>query len=81
MNEYYFTFGQQHYTTEGVEMKDHYIKVIAETGDKARGLFITHFMSKHMEAPDKFSLQYEAEEFDVIKHLYPRGEYMVLKPL
>lgn len=82
MKTYYFTFGQSHYTQDGEPMKDHFIRVIAESYGKARELLITHFTSKRMEAPDKFSFQYDADEFErKWIAFFPKGEYLALHQL
>lgn len=77
MKNYYFTFGQGHSTIEDVPMKDYYVRVISDTYENARLLFIQEFTSIYMENLDKWSFQYEEDEFN--PESFPGGEYLVIE--
>lgn len=76
MNNYYFTFGQDHCTIDGYKMKDHWVRVAAEDFMIARLLFISEFSSVVMPASDKWSFQYDEKEFK--KEYFPKGEYQFI---
>lgn len=77
MKNYYFTFGQNHWNREGFPMKNHWVKVTADSYEAARSLFMQEFTSNYMERPDKFAFQYTEEEFT--PHYYPGGEFLALE--
>lgn len=70
---WYFTFGQSHATTDGIQMKDHWIRVVADDFWEARSKFIEKFSSIRMDAADKWAFQYSEDEFDKI--YFPGGEF------
>ena len=76
MHNYFFTFGQNHYTKGGVAMRNYWVRVAAPDADTARQAFINRFTNVVMTAPDKFSFQYG--ESDFVKGYYPGGEYTCL---
>lgn len=79
MKNYYFTFGQNHWTGEGYPMKNSWVRVVAESYGKARELFVDNFSNIHMEKPDKWAFQYEEKDFgDESKALYPNGEFKLI---
>jgi len=73
--KYYFTFGQSHCQEDGTPMKDYWVEVIADNYTEARRIFIEQFSSVCMESPDKWSFQYEENEFN--KTYFPKGCYAV----
>lgn len=76
MNNYYFTFGQDHHTKDGYPMKDHWVRVVAQEYGRARQLFILEFSSQVMPVQDKWAFQYEESDFK--REYYPKGEYVVI---
>jgi hypothetical protein len=76
MNNYYFTFGQDHCNNNGELMRAYWVRVIAPDYAAARELFVTCFMSIHMPRKDHFATQYEEKHF--IKKFFPRGEFTCL---
>lgn len=73
MKNFYFTFGQAHYSEDGTAMADYYVTVTAPDYITARGYFCQHFALPIMGRPDKWSFQYEEDDFD--KSYCPNGEY------
>jgi hypothetical protein len=89
--DYYFTFGTAHITIGGERMSRYWVRVTlgpeitSNHFMEARMAFIDGFTSLMMEAPDKWSFQYNEEQFLPTKHLYWGGEHThinhPLKPL
>lgn len=86
MKEYYFTFGQDHRQAaglpddSGMNMRNHWVRVTADSYMKARMIFIDEFSSKRMERGAAcWSFQYEERDFEKSKHYFPGGEYKHLK--
>lgn len=77
MKNFYFTFGQSHYTKKRVPMKDYWVRVVANNWDEARIKFIENFSSVYMDTPDKWAFQYDEDDFD--NQFFPNGEYKVIK--
>jgi len=75
MKNYFFTFGQQHRATNGIRMKDKWVRVTASSWDKAREIFINQFAKRTMK-DGKWGDQYEEDKFK--SYLYPDGEYIHL---
>ena len=75
MKKYYFTFGPQHFTKEGLNLEDYYVTVEAFNGQQARSLFLNHFMRKEMNSLSDFSYQYDEEDFREIQEHCTAGEY------
>ena len=73
MKNYYFTFGQDHNLLNGAPMKDCWVRVCADSYQKARFLFVKHFTLMFMSDPAKWAFQYEEEKFD--RSFFPGGEY------
>lgn len=73
MSLFYFTFGQSHKTKAGLEMKDHYVTVEAESQAKARELFVELFAKKAIPTPLTWAFQYS--DADMQKQYFPKGEY------
>lgn len=76
MNEYYFTFGQEHYNNEGRPMRDSWVRVEAPSARQARELFIEQFSSIHMPSSDVWAFQYSDSDFR--PEFFPDGEYLAL---
>lgn len=76
MKNYYFTFGQNHWNSEGYPMKNSWVRVVAENYEKARELFISQFTEIYMENPNKWAFQYEEKDFQT--HFFPNGEFMLI---
>lgn len=76
MKNFYFTFGQDHHTTDGVDMMDYYVRVIADDYMTARKLFVRFFSSVFMEAADKWAFQYDEEHFT--PEYFRNGEYQTI---
>ncbi|KKN06718.1 hypothetical protein LCGC14_1074450 [marine sediment metagenome] len=77
MKNYYFTFGQNHWNSDGVPMKNFWVRVVATDYEIARQIFVDKFTSQKMESPDKFSFQYEEKDFS--SEFFPQGEYAVFE--
>lgn len=77
MKKFFFTFGSNHYTSEGIPMRDFWVTVHAPGYDKARELFIDRFSSVYMDAPDKWSFQYSEKSFS--PEYFPNGEYCLIE--
>lgn len=75
MKNYYFTFGSNHITTDGVAMENYWVRVVATDYGIARNIFVEQFTKVRMSAPDKFAFQYDDTDFK--PHYFPRGEYEV----
>lgn len=73
MQNYFFTFGQNHYTNEGVAMRDYWVRVEAKSYKEARESFINNFTSIYMSDIDKFAFQYSEKQFD--SSWFVNGEY------
>ncbi|WP_293916587.1 MULTISPECIES: hypothetical protein [unclassified Sphingobacterium] len=76
MNNYYFTFGSEHFLFNGMSLFGYWVRVVAEDYDKARGVFIESFTKLYMSSPEKFSWQYNEQNFQPA--MFPGGEYMVI---
>lgn len=72
MNNYYFTFGQNHTDINGYPLANYWVRVVAKNYNKARELFIENFSSQYLEKPDKWSFQYEEDDFKA--DCFPNGE-------
>ena len=77
MENYYFTFGSNHRMTNGQALHNRWIRVVAESYNEARSIFVEKFTSVFMEAKDKFAFQYDEKSFD--KTYCPEGEHLVIK--
>lgn len=73
---FYFTFGQSHYTIDGVYMGNRWVRVEADSYSSARILFVEQFSSVKMEKLEKFSFQYYENDFNPI--FFTDGEYEVI---
>jgi len=73
MKKYYFTFGGNHYTTDGTCMRDYYVVVSAPDYGTARNHFCQHFALPMMGNASKWSFQYEEKDFKF--HFFPAGEF------
>lgn len=83
MKDYYFTFGQNHYTNTGVCMGNYWVRVRVKATDSddilksvARELFIQKFTEVNMPSKDRFAFQYTDEDFDPF--YCPKGEHTVI---
>lgn len=76
MKNYYFTFGQNHWTVEGFPMKNSWVRVVAEDYETARSLFVANFSSLYMQTPETWAFQYGEEKFE--SHFYKNGEFAVI---
>lgn len=76
MNNYYFTFGQDHHTIDDYPMKDHWVRVVAADYVRAREIFVMQFSSLQMPRQDKWAFQYEEKDFN--KEFFPKGEYQMI---
>ena len=74
---FYFTFGQEHKTVDGVPMKDYHVLVRAENGEIAREIFIEKFTKVRMPSWDMFFTGYSEKHFD--PRFFPNGEYAKLE--
>lgn len=75
MNNYYFTFGQDHRDVHGFPLKNFWVRVVAGNYNRAREVFIQQFSSQYMTRPDKWAFQYEEPQFK--PELFPSGELTV----
>lgn len=73
MKNYYFTFGQAHFTADGRPMRDYYVKVSAPDYSTARDHFCHHFALPIMGKLDRWAFQYEEDKFT--EAMFPNGEY------
>lgn len=76
MQEFYFTFGSNHWTSEGFPMKNSWVRVTAVDYETAREIFVKEFTSIKMRTPMSFAFQYTEEDFE--KEWFPLGEYLHL---
>jgi hypothetical protein len=76
MNNYYFTFGQNHTLLDGYPMCDHWIHVKAFDYSRAREVFIKEFASQYLEANDKWGFQYDDSNFH--PEYFPKGMYIFI---
>lgn len=75
MKDFYFTFGASHYTVEGKPMGFEWIRVKANSSNKARRL-IMDWCDEFMGDPNKFAFQYEENNFE--PDYFPGGEYLLI---
>jgi hypothetical protein len=73
MENYYFTFGQTHFTQDGTPMKDYYVKVTASDYGEARDHFCNRFAAPVMGSHTKWAFQYKEADFS--PEMFPNGEY------
>lgn len=78
MKNYYFTFGGNHRQIDGTLMRSYWVRVVAESYNKARTIFTKEFSSKYMHRPTEWCWQYEEKGFDGDKY-FPLGEYACYK--
>lgn len=77
MNNYYFTFGQEHTNSHGLPLKDYWVRVVAENMSVARQLFVKYFAEPYLPYPTQFSFQYDELHF-VNKSWFLKGELTVV---
>lgn len=77
MDNYYFTFGYNHTTKDGYPLEDHWVRVVADSYDTARELFITSFAIPYLLRPTAWSMQYE--QYDFHPAYFHKGELMVIE--
>jgi hypothetical protein len=76
MQNYYFTFGQEHCTKDGYPLKDHWVRVLANNYWRARDIFIEEFTSVFLPEKDKWSMEYTEKAFT--KQFFSKGEYQFI---
>ena len=83
MRDYYFTFGQDHHDKDGRAMKDRWVRVVAESYDKARSIFIREYAIPIMGDACRWSFMYEGGFFE--PEWFPAGEdhiiYQSINPI
>jgi hypothetical protein len=72
----YFTFGQTHYTKEGYQMKDHWVKVVGKDYDDCKKIFTEQFIKDYMDDERLYGTTYQEESFD--PKYFPKGEFMLI---
>ena len=78
MKDYYFTFGQGHTNNEGLILRNYWVRVKADSYDKAREIFINEFSSKQLPRPMQWGFQYEGLDYFKPEY-FPGGEYAYFK--
>lgn len=73
MEDFYFTFGQGHFSLEGEKMSDSWVRVTAPNEMAARAHFATFFAEPIMGKADKWAFSYKAKDFQ--RKFFPAGEY------
>jgi hypothetical protein len=73
MQDYYFTFGQGHFTVDGEKMRDSWVRVTGPGEMAARAYFAQFFATPVMGKPDKWAFSYEEKNFK--PEFFPAGEY------
>lgn len=73
MKNYYFTFGQFHFSVEGEKMCDSWVRVTGQDELAARAHFCQFFALPVMGKPDKWAFCYAEENFNPV--YFPAGEY------
>jgi hypothetical protein len=75
MEDFYFTFGQTHYSKEGQSLKSFWVKVTAANLDEAIEKFES-YNSTLSGTKSRYAMTYTSDEFDdESKYYYPGGEY------
>jgi hypothetical protein len=75
MKDFYFTFLSIHYKLDGVRMKDHWIRIKANSSNKARRLMMD-WCDENMGGASRWGMQYKEEDFE--SHYFPGGEYLLI---
>lgn len=73
MKKFFFTFGQGHFTEDGIPMKDYFVTVNAPDEISARIYFSNYFAGPIMGRKDKWAFCYEQSRFT--EAYFPKGEY------
>ena len=73
MKDFFFTFGQTHFTLDGIPMKDYYVGVTAHGRQEARDFFCRNFVTPMMGDAGKWAFQYDADKFR--PEYFPAGEF------
>ncbi len=73
MNDFYFTFGQGHFSLDGEKMSDFWVRVTAPDEMAARSHFAQFFAKPVMGAADKWAFSYTSAQFN--RSYFPSGEY------
>lgn len=69
MENFYFTFGQNHYhPSTGESMRNYWIKITANNENDARNVMFEKF-------GEKWCFSYTEEGFEGSKRHFPQGEY------
>lgn len=73
MYDFYFTFGQGHFTVDGEKMSDSWVRVTGPDEMSARAYFAQFFATPVMGKADKWAFSYSEGNFK--KEFFPAGEY------
>ena len=73
MPDFYFTFGQGHFTVDGEKMSNSWVRVTAPDELTARAHFAQFWAAPMMGRPDKWAFSYSADNFQ--PEYFPAGEY------
>ena len=75
---FYFTFGSIHRTPEPEDepLQNHWVRVIAFDWAEARAAFITHFAVPVMGGAQRWSMQYDQDDWDPFS--FPGREYWLI---
>lgn len=73
MPDFFFSFGQGHFTVDGEKMSNSWVRVTAPDEGTARDHFCRFFAKPVMGKPDKWAFSYNAAAFK--REFYPAGEY------
>ena len=61
--DYFFTFGFGHVNNEGMNLRDHWVRVRARSFAMARKLFVEQYAQAHLPSPEQWAMQYHADHF------------------
>lgn len=77
MNRYYFTFGSNHFTKEGISMRNCYVQVNSTDIVSAEVRF-KEWVKNNMASENAWSWVYTEEEFNESRKYHPGGIYTIL---
>lgn len=77
MRRYYFTFGKNHFTKEGLSLGEYYVQVNSIDAVSAEVRF-KEWVKNNMTSETAWSRIYAENEFNGYRNYFPSGMYAVL---
>ena len=62
--DYFFTFGFNHVDNEGMNLRDHWVRVRASSFAMARKLFVEQYAQHHLPRPEQWAMQYHSDDWE-----------------